>query len=120
MNEEIVAIRIREGRFTLELSQTDLAGKLSVAPQTVNGWESGRRMPDPQTLSKLADMYNVSVDYLLGRTDNKNAAVIEDTLGRDHVKIELNKDYFATLTPSDVKDILHKLQSVGFDLNKLI
>lgn len=120
MQAHVIATRIKKERNALGYSQTDLGKKLSTAPQTVNGWESGRRIPDVEMLSVLADMFGCSVDYLLGRTDNKKASVIDEYVGKDHVKIELDKDYFSTLTPADVKSLLNQLKEVGFDLNKLI
>lgn len=117
---DMVKTRIKEERININYSQTELAKKLAVAPQTVNGWENGRRIPDPQTLSSLADIFNCSVDYLLGRTDNKNSSIIEDVIDNKNVLVEIDKDFFKTLTPADVQKFLKELQDVGFDLKKLL
>ena len=45
--------------------------KRNVPQRTYAYYESGGRMLPPQVLCALADFYNVSVDYLLGRTDKK-------------------------------------------------
>lgn len=37
---------------------------------TIAGWERGERQPSPDKLNALADIYKVSTDYLLGRTDD--------------------------------------------------
>lgn len=52
--------------------QTDVAEKIGVARATYGAYEQGNRQPDFDTLERLADLYGVSVDYLLGRTDNPN------------------------------------------------
>lgn len=62
--------RIKELRMQKGLLQKDLAVILKVAQNTLSYWEQGKFQPDTDTLKKLADYFNVSVDYLLGRTDN--------------------------------------------------
>ncbi|MDU4147919.1 MAG: helix-turn-helix transcriptional regulator [Bifidobacterium breve] len=48
--------------------QEDVAAKINVARQTYSYWETGERVPDINSLILLADLYNVSLDYLVGRT----------------------------------------------------
>src|SRR5690606_24438351 len=43
----------------------------NVRKGTVSNWENGNRFPDENTIIKLADFFNVSIDYLLGRTDKR-------------------------------------------------
>lgn len=117
---KLIGKRIKEERNFLGMSQVDLGKKLDVVSQTVNGWEGGRRLPDARTLTVLADLFDCSVDYLIGRTDKRNAAVIEEIVGNDNIKIEMDKNYFATLTPQDIKALLKTLQDAGFDIAKLI
>ncbi|WP_195264579.1 helix-turn-helix transcriptional regulator [Clostridium sp. 1001275B_160808_H3] len=52
-----------------ELRQEDVAQKLSIARQTYSSWETGERTPDIENLIKMADFYNVSLDFLVGRTN---------------------------------------------------
>ena len=54
------------------LSQKDVARMLKVTQQAVASWENGRTEPSNMVLVEIADYFNVSVDYLLGRTDNPN------------------------------------------------
>lgn len=63
--------RLRFIRDQRGLSQKFVAEKIGVRNNTLSGYESGRREPDAATLEKLADLYQVSVDYLLGRTDKQ-------------------------------------------------
>ena len=53
------------------MSQFELAEKLGVSQQTVSKYEKGTREPDNATLVKLSEIFNCSIDYLLGRTDIK-------------------------------------------------
>lgn len=68
MNEGILAKRLKELREERGYFQKFVADKLGIRSNTLSGYENGTRMPDPAMLTKIADLYNVSVDYLLGRT----------------------------------------------------
>ena len=54
-----------------KLTQKELADLFYLDQTTVSKWELGKALPDLATLTKLADFYDVSVDYLLGRQENK-------------------------------------------------
>lgn len=66
--------RVRGLREAQNLSQVELAKRLSVVNSTVSQWEADKRMPESGTLQLLADFFHVSVDYLLGRTDDPGDA----------------------------------------------
>ena len=71
--------RLKELRFQKNLRQQDIAEYLSVAKSTYSYWESGKIEINNENLFRLADFFNVSVDYLLGRTDiRKTSASAED------------------------------------------
>ena len=61
--------RIRELREDNDFTQSEIVKKINVPQRTYAYYESGERMIPPQVLSALADFYNVSVDYILERTD---------------------------------------------------
>lgn len=65
MSNNLKNVRIKRG-----IKAIDIAKALNVSKQTISNWENGKRFPDIKTLIKLADFYNVSVDYLVGRTDD--------------------------------------------------
>lgn len=83
--------RIKERRLLLGYNQPELAKIMNVSKQTVSNWENGNRTPDAETLSKLSDLFSVSVDFLLGKTDTKTHSTA----------YELDKE----LTKKDEKDI---------------
>jgi transcriptional regulator with XRE-family HTH domain len=64
------ASRLRELRAQKKLRQKDLAAKLGVAQTTVANYEQGSRFPGETTLEKIADFFDVSMDYLLGRAES--------------------------------------------------
>ena len=63
--------RIAAIRKELKFSQEKFGELAGVSQRTVAFWESGQRMPSHAVISALADRLDVSVDYLLGRTDEK-------------------------------------------------
>lgn len=61
--------RIRDLREDADLTQKQVGEAINVLQRTYAYYESGQRMVPPQVLCALADFYNVSVDYILGRVD---------------------------------------------------
>lgn len=61
--------RLRILRKEHLLTQTDLGKSIGVSASTIGMYEQGRRDPDSDTLTRLANYFNVSTDYLLGNTD---------------------------------------------------
>lgn len=68
--KSIFAKRLKDLRESSGMSQSDLARALHVDRTTVAGYEICRRFPDAETMCAIADLFNVSVDYLLGRDRN--------------------------------------------------
>ena len=62
-------IRLKELRTHSNLSQQKMADVLGISRSAVAMWETGGSEPDNKTLEKIADYFNVSIDYLLGRDD---------------------------------------------------
>lgn len=67
--------RLRALRKERKISQGALAAQLGISQQAVGKWETGRSTPDPGTLRKIADLFGVSADGLLGRDDAHSAPV---------------------------------------------
>lgn len=63
--------RIRDMREDSDLFQKDLADYLNCSQVCYSNYEIGKRDIPTEVLSKLAEFYNTSTDYLLGRTDEK-------------------------------------------------
>lgn len=64
------AERLRELRLKKDVTQVELGRLLNLSKQTISSYENRGSTPDPETLQRLADYFDVSVDYLLGRTDD--------------------------------------------------
>lgn len=65
-----------ELRKEQKLTQSNMAEVLGISRQAYSNYEAGKRQPDNEILLKLAEYFNVSVDYLLGRSGkNENASM---------------------------------------------
>lgn len=68
LGSRLVSLRKSEGK-----TQEDISKILGVTRPAYTAYETGKRNPDYDTLEKIADYFGVSTDYLLGRSDIKNA-----------------------------------------------
>ncbi|HHP8972438.1 TPA: helix-turn-helix domain-containing protein [Listeria monocytogenes] len=68
----ILGARIKYLRKRSNLTQGQLAKKMNLTQASISGYETGDRQPDNEILTRIADFFNVSIDYLLGRTSNPN------------------------------------------------
>lgn len=99
--------RIKELRKQHGLSQTELGKILNIAQNTLSAYECGRRDPDTETLSAIAKYFNVTVDYLLERTDAPKAKKSPS---------QSEGDFAPTITERDEIDISKRLNAVLEDL----
>jgi len=127
--------RLKYERLRKDLNQTEMAKLLNVSKQTVSNWENGNRIPDTLTLSKLADFFNCSVDYILGRSENRNGIISKANINGSNYEFELDKNifpngitreqminYIKELEERNKKlekeaDLSRKLKEAGFDFN---
>ncbi len=70
--------RLKELRKKANLTQKDMADHFGTSQPSYQAWESGKRKPNSENLDKIANFFNVSTDYLLGNTDQKNALDIDE------------------------------------------
>ena len=59
--------RIRKEK---NITQIRLSVAVEISQETISAYENGKALPSAETLIKIADFLDVSIDYLLGRTDN--------------------------------------------------
>lgn len=63
-------IRIKQLRNSKGLKQIDLCKQLGVAQGALSGWENGKYEPDITSLKKMSEIFEVSIDYILGKDDH--------------------------------------------------
>ena len=66
-------LRLKELREKKRLSQMQLAMELNMNQNSISRYETGEREADYETLIQFADYFDGSLDYLLGRTDKRDA-----------------------------------------------
>lgn len=81
--------RIKQLRNAKRLTQADVAEKIGITRPAYTAYETGKRQPDFDILQKLATLFDVSTDYLLGRTDDKEKA---PTLVAAHLDDDLTEE----------------------------
>lgn len=97
INEQIAFLRKQKG-----LTQEQLANALGVTNQSVSKWESGQCCPDIQLLPTLAELFDVSVDELLGCNSAK---------GLGDICLNL-KDYFTSLPEKEAFESAYRLAAL--------
>ena len=112
--------RLRDLREKKELLSKDFAKIMNVEPATITNWEKGNRFPKDDVLIKIADYFDCSIDYLLGRTDDPLSKIYSGKLHNQTIEIEIDKGYPHELTAEEVQNIIRQLDAVGLDVKKLI
>jgi transcriptional regulator with XRE-family HTH domain len=64
---KMLGARIRESRNRKGMTQKDLASLLGVTDAAIGMWENGRRKPDAEDIKRMANIFGVTTDYLLGQ-----------------------------------------------------
>ncbi|WP_394512560.1 helix-turn-helix domain-containing protein [Priestia aryabhattai] len=72
--------RLAQLRKEKGISQYEFADRIGFSRGQVANYEQGKREPDYETLQKIADFFNVSTDYLLGRIDSDKTIENEESL----------------------------------------
>lgn len=84
---------LKELRLERDLTQEQLGEILGVKKNTVSGWESKDYFPGKELLLKLSEFYNVTTDYLLGRTTHRRARVVKDGELLEFLPVDLVKNH---------------------------
>ena len=81
----MIGQRIRDLRKQKRMSQTELAKSAGVSQTTVTAWETGKAEPSSSAVARLADIFNVTTDYLLGRPNKQETKKDDVELSDDDV-----------------------------------
>lgn len=109
------AQRLEKLRLEKGLTHQEMADMLGITRQAYGNYESGKREPDFKTLDKLADFFNVSLDYLLGKSPHRSGpnqyeptpAEIEDVIKKADLQFD-----GAPLNDEDKEDIIEFIKVV--------
>ena len=84
--------RIKKIRISAELGQKQLAALVGVAQTTISAWESGTKNPTAKNYKRLAEIFDTTVDYLMGRdleTDDPTPPGVKKDVAREHPLVAL-------------------------------
>ncbi len=95
--------RIKELRKEKVITMKRLGEIIGVSEGAVSQYENGKRQPDYDILKKIADFFNVTTDYLLGRTDNPHQNIDQQLEGIEFALYGEIKE----LTEDEKQDILN-------------
>ncbi|MDF2578372.1 MAG: DNA-binding helix-turn-helix protein [Chlamydiales bacterium] len=110
---------MKELRNEATLTQQELANILNVHKGTISHYEKSDRFPDQDMLIKIAEYFNVSVDYLLGRVEQRTFVMHKDNVEGHEVEYSLDKDKYPDgLNHEEVLKLLEQLKEMGMDFSK--
>lgn len=93
----MLGVRLKNLRNKENLTQAEMATKIDVARTTYAMYEQNKREPDNKTLERIANYFDVNIDYLLGRTDNPKP---------------IKNNNLPELTDKDERDIAKDLEKI--------
>jgi transcriptional regulator with XRE-family HTH domain len=110
---EIFGDRLKSLRTNQKMSLKSLGEELDISVATLSNYERNDRKPDFDTIIKIADYFNVSIDYLFGRTEAKN---------QNHYILDnlVNNFYDLSFEEQTMMSTLIANLSMGFDANRYI
>lgn len=88
--------RLKSAREQARLTQIDVAKKLGVTNGAISGYERNYRDPDTETLRKLADLYGVTTNWVLGQEEKESAYALPES-EYDRVISEVEKKFGVSL-----------------------
>lgn len=112
--------RFKALRLEHNITQKDLADKFFLNYTSISKYENNKAIPELDLLQRIADYFDVTVDYLLCRTDNKNSNVYKSDFDGHAYTVEIDKGVKTKITQDDLQNMIKKLKAVGFDVNKLL
>jgi transcriptional regulator with XRE-family HTH domain len=102
-----IATKIRELRKANKMNQVELAKLMGVGKTTISNWETSYSSPDPDSLVRLSNIFNCSVDYLLG---SEYIEGLKDEL-KDYRRVaKMAKD--AKITPEQLEEQVKVLRNL--------
>ncbi|MBJ9983618.1 helix-turn-helix transcriptional regulator [Bacillus sp. S70] len=109
----ILSIRIKELRKERKWSQKELGEKVDVSESFISKVESGKKQPSREVTAKIAEIFNVTTDFLLGRSDEEDLNEMLD------VKFKTMKERLSNLPESQREMIMKQAENLMAEFEKL-
>ena len=114
-NNRIFGDIFKELRLDKHLSQNKVSEELKVSQALITKWESNQSTPSPKMLDYIADYFEVSTDYLIGRTNDKRMYASDE---KNTKIVNLLYDKLKDLSEDKQKIILNVKEAVMKDINE--
>lgn len=114
----VLKSRLKLLRENIGLNQKEMAKELNMSYTTYNNYENGIRTPDIEILKYIANYFNCTIDYLVGRTDKPNLELIDKNLPQELIDsgIQAIKVFkglkVEDLTPQDIQYLIEFAEKV--------
>ncbi|GAU79491.1 transcriptional regulator [Fusibacter sp. 3D3] len=107
LGDDMIENRLKQLRKENSLTQKELADKLNISKGSIAMYETGKRSPDNDILSSIADFFDVSTDYLLGRSNirrySEEILAFNTTEHLTDADLKLVKDLIETLKSKNLQ-----------------
>ena len=113
-NERAFCDVFKELRLEKGLSQEKIANELDVSQSLIGNWETYRSTPSPELLEYIADYFDVSVDYLIGRTSDRRYYKSDENRKIVNMLYDKVKD----LSPEKQQTIYNVTEAIMKDIDK--
>lgn len=131
LHSKSIGNKIAEARKKINLSQSELAQQVSISPQAVGKWERGESMPDITTLNRLAEIFEVDLNYFSDRFQTNEKEIVSKVSKEDDAIFSKIKDNmglnwnmsgenYVEADFSGIKNVKEKLSGSSFKKCKLI
>lgn len=125
--DTVLGVRLKELRRKKGINQEHVAIDLGISRARYSHYENNHVEPDAEMLRKLATYYNVTIDYLLGNSDNPNPEITNDPLSEIQKIAEefgikdlsfYNIDEWKNFTKEDIEDIKKHFEYIAYRAKK--
>ena len=104
--------RIISLRKNKNMTQVELADKLGISYQAVSSWERGNSMPDIAKIPEIADLFQISIDELIGESKVVNAVLKipnHEQWKYENLAEEEIKEVLPILKPNQITEVIHSI-----------
>lgn len=95
ISERLIGLRQKN-----QLSQTAVAKRIGATPALISAYEKGERTPSLDKLITLADIYHVTTDYILGRTNTDTSSIVIDVSHLSCEQIRIIRELVENMNPN--------------------
>ena len=116
----LVGRRIKEQRIKKGLSQQELGELIGVTKVSICGYESGTRLPSLEIFESLAEIFDTTTDYLLGRevlVKNENNRKVIGKISQDDLKLIEELKHYKNLYDKMIKDTKRYINLINKKMN---